>query len=112
MWGAWTTARVVAQALGYPPEFLQREAELYLASEDDILDVVLAQDNGFGSIMVVGHNPGLTDLANWLVPGLTNNLPTAGYVACDIECDDWNLRKRKGTTLRRYDFPKNRDRSV
>jgi phosphohistidine phosphatase len=29
---AWTTARVVAQELGYPLEFMHRESELYMAS--------------------------------------------------------------------------------
>jgi len=31
---AWTTAKVVAQELSYPLEFLQREKDLYLASRE------------------------------------------------------------------------------
>ena len=74
-----------------PLEFLQREESLYLASLDDLLDTVVAQDNGFNSLMVVAHNPGLTDFANFLVPGLTNNLPTAVCVCVEIDRDDWSL---------------------
>ena len=103
---AWTTAKVVAQKLNYPLEFLQREDALYLASLDNWLDVVAAQDNGFNSIMLFGHNPGLTDFANYLSPGLTHNVPTAGVVCVNIDRDDWLLYERPKTKLVLYDFPK------
>ena len=103
---AWTTAKVIAQAINYPREFLQKEDRLYLASLDDILDVIVAQDNGFNNLMVVGHNPGLTDFANFLVPGLTNNLPTAGVVSVQVDQDDWSLYERPATELLVHDWPK------
>ena len=103
---AWTTAKVIAQAISYPREFLQKEERLYLASLDDILDVVVAQENGFNNLMVVGHNPGLTDLVNFLVPGLTNNLPTAGVVSVQIDQDHWSLYERPATELVVHDWPK------
>jgi len=105
---ALTTARIVAAELSYPPEFLQREKALYLASVDDMLDVLVAQDNGFNNIMLFGHNPGMTDFANYLVPGLTHNLPTAGVVSVNINSDDWSLYERPKADLVLYDFPKNR----
>jgi phosphohistidine phosphatase len=103
---AWTTAKAVAKALNYPTEFLQREDQLYLASLDDLLDVVVAQENKFNNIMIVAHNPGLTDFANFLQPGLTNNLPTAGVVTVNIDQDHWNLYERPKTELVYHDWPK------
>jgi phosphohistidine phosphatase len=103
---AWKTARVIAGEIGYPIEFLQREDGLYLASLDNWLDVIAAQDNGFSSIMAFGHNPGLTDFANFLSPGLTHNVPTAGVVCVNIDRDDWMLYERPKTELVVYDYPK------
>jgi phosphohistidine phosphatase len=103
---AWATAKVLAQEIGYPIEFLQREDGLYLASLDDILDVLVAQDAEFNNLLLVGHNPGLTTFANFLVPGLTSNLPTAGVVAVQFEQSDWNLYTRPAAELVVYDFPK------
>ena len=103
---AWTTARIFARELGYPVEFLQREDGLYLASLDNLLDVVATQDAGFSNLMLFAHNPGLTDLANYLVPGLTNNLPTSGAVSVDLDSDDWMLHDRPKTELVFYDYPK------
>ena len=103
---AWQTARIVAHQIDYPLEFLQREESLYLASLDQLLDVVAAQDNSFNHLMVVGHNPGLTDFANFLSPGLTNNLQTAAVVSVEIDRDDWMLYERPKTRLLVYDYPK------
>lgn len=105
---AWTTAKIIAKEISYPREFLQREDRLYLASTDEILDVIMAQDDEFQSLMVVGHNPGMTSLANFLSPGLTNNLPTAGVVSVQIDQQDWNLFERPKTQLLVHDYPKKR----
>lgn len=103
---AWTTAKAVAKEIGYPTEFLQRESDLYLASQRDILDVLVAQDEKFNSLMVVGHNPGLTTFANYLVPGITHNVPTAGVVCVNIDQDDWNLHGQPAAELVLFDYPK------
>jgi phosphohistidine phosphatase len=105
---AWTTAKVIARELGYPLEFLQREDDLYLASVNTLLDVLVAQDERFNNIMLFGHNPGLTDFANYLVPGLTNNLPTCGVVSVSFDKDDWSLYERPEIALDLYDYPKKR----
>ena len=101
-----TTATIIAHELGYPIEFLQREDALYLASLDDLLDVIVAQDNGFNNLMLVGHNPGLTEFANFLVPGITDNVPTAGVVAVQMDCEDWSLYAQPKCELLAYDYPK------
>ena len=103
---AWTTAKIVARELNYPKEFLQREDHLYLASLDEILDIIMSQDNGFNNLMIVGHNPGLTDLTNFLQPGLTNNLPTAGVVSVEIDQETWSLYERPQTRLLVHDWTK------
>ncbi len=103
---AWTTAKAIATEIGYPIEFLQRENKLYLASLDDLLDVLESQESGFNSLMIVGHNPGLTTFANYLSPGITGNVPTAGVVSVSFEREDWNLYEQPETELLTYDYPK------
>lgn len=105
---AWTTAKIIAQKIGYPLEFLQREDDLYLASLDTLLDVVVAQQNEINNLMIVGHNPGLTDFANFLSPGLTGNLPTAGVVSVSVATDDWKLYEQPATELLFFSYPKKR----
>lgn len=107
---ALTTAKTIAAEIDYPLEFLQREAGLYLASLDDFLAIVAAQDAGFNNIMVVGHNPGLTAFANFLSPSLTSNVPTSGVVCVNVDRENWDLRDRPVTELVLYDYPKKKKR--
>ena len=81
---------------------------MYLASLDTLLDVIAVQDTGFNNLMIVGHNPGLTAFANFLSPGLTSNIPTAGFLSVRFERDDWNLHEQPETELVVYDYPKKR----
>ena len=103
---AWTTAKVVAKKISYPIEFLQCDERLYNAGVRRIIDVLAEQDIGFNSIMIVGHNPGFTDFANYLVPGLTHNIPTCSFVSVTVDSDDWNLKADKNAELVTYDYPK------
>lgn len=103
---AWETAKVVAQQIGYPLEFLQQESDLYLASRRKLIEIIGRQDNGFNSMLVVAHNPGLTDLANYLIAGLTDNLPTSGIVSINLASDEWDLRQTGDNELLVYDYPK------
>lgn len=103
---AWTTAKAVAMEIAYPLEFLQRESDLYLAGVSTLLKIIGNQDNGFNSIMIVGHNPGLTELANHFVPDVTANLPTCGLASINIDTDDWDLGNASEVELIVYDYPK------
>ena len=103
---AWTTARIVAEQINYPLEFLEKEPDLYLASLDRLLDVIVAQDASINNLMTVGHNPGLTSLVNFFSPGLTDNLPTCGIVSVSMDTDSWNLYTPPKASLDFYEYPK------
>jgi phosphohistidine phosphatase len=104
------TARTVARVLGYPREFVQIDPSLYLADPAAILDVVGKQEERFTDILVVGHNPGFTELVNKLLPDLElHNLPTAGVIAMESTAARWADVAARNTTLLFYDYPKNPD---
>lgn len=105
---ALATAKEVAKAFSYPLEFLQHEDALYLASPSTLLEVVATQDSRFQSLMVVGHNPGLTDFCNALLPTLDlANLPTAGVVALTSSATKWGDIGPENCQLDFFDYPKN-----
>jgi len=106
---AWTTAKVIAEKISYPFEFLQRAERLYHANARKIIDVLAEQDIGFNSILMVGHNPGFTEFANQLVPGLTHNIPTCGFVSMLIDSDDWHVKSDTAVQLITYDYPKKKN---
>lgn len=99
------TARLIAEAIGYPREFLQREIELYLAPPADILAVLARQDDAFNDILVCGHNPGLTELANQLTGSQIDGIPTCGLVVIEAPIRRWR-ELGPGCALTIRDFPR------
>ena len=100
------TAQIIARELGYPGEFLQREPELYLATPEQIMAVLARQADSFRNIIVCGHNPGLTELANQLAGCDIDNIPTCGMVVIDLDLESWAGIAKAVGTLQLYDFPK------
>jgi phosphohistidine phosphatase len=103
---AWSTAKIIATEITYPIEFLQRDRNLYHAGVNRLIHVLASQDEGFENIVLVAHNPGLTQLANELIPGLTTNLPTCGFVSVLVDVDTWDLRGRRSAELVEFNYPK------
>ncbi|HJR70180.1 MAG TPA: histidine phosphatase family protein [Gammaproteobacteria bacterium] len=84
------TAQIVAAAHDYPRERIVVDERLYLAGPVEILAVIAAFDPTRRCVLVVGHNPGISELATALVPELGDtDLPTCGLVALDAASHDW-----------------------
>jgi phosphohistidine phosphatase len=109
---AWATAKIVARSINYPLEFLQRENALYLATPDEILDTVTAQDDQFCDVMVVAHNPGLTELLARLCDSGVDNMPTAAVATVELPIKSWlDVHGARGRLVY-YDYPKNAEDPV
>lgn len=100
------TAQLIARELGYPSEFLQREPELYLATPEQIMAVVARQADSFRDIVVCGHNPGMTELANRLSNGAIDNMPTCAMAVIDLDMDSWSGITTASGHLHLFDYPK------
>jgi phosphohistidine phosphatase len=90
------------------------EPRIYEAAADDILDVIKQTANQVHVLLLVGHNPGLRDLAEMLIASgdvearqrLLNKLPTAGLAAIDFPLDDWRKLHPKAGRLDRFVAPR------
>lgn len=104
---AFTTALIFARALNQGAMAFHLEPEIYEAGTGTLLKVLRRQSASVKSIMMVGHNPGFTDLCNLLtVKDLIDNLPTCGIMAFQVPIDDWKDLKEGGASLKFYQFPK------
>ena len=65
------------------------DAALYLASLDELMAYLAALNNTCSHIALLGHNPGLTELCNYLAGDTLNNLPTCGVYSLGLTIDDW-----------------------
>ncbi len=100
------TAKLIAQEIDYPPKQIQWLESLYAAGSESMLQIISEIDDGFSQVLLVGHNPGLTDLAERLTGTLVDNIPTAGVMAIDFEIESWaNMMEGSGTVVF-FDYPK------
>ena len=64
---------------------------LYTFDEADLINWIAAANDGLDSIALIGHNPAMTELANFLCPMLAlSNLPTAGWLWFCFDYDSWD----------------------
>jgi phosphohistidine phosphatase len=101
------TATLVAGQLDYDSAAIVKEPDIYDAGPDDLYSVTAELKNKFTSVMLIGHNPGLTDFANGLCGAVIDNIPTCGVVCIDFLCDSWREVKPRYGTLVFFDYPKN-----
>ncbi len=93
------------------PHFLD---SLYLATPPHLLDVLRKCADSVAHLMVIGHNPGLHDLALDLIAAgppdarrrLVAKLPTAGLVVIRFESDHWRDVASGAGQLARFVTPR------
>lgn len=91
------TAIIVATGLGYALNEIATDGDIYDASVSDLLSVLTRLDDGLETVLLFGHNPGLTELINRLQSESLFNLPTSGVFAIDLPIDSWGMiSKAKG----------------
>ena len=88
------TAHIFARTTGYPHERVQVNEKLYLHGENETYHILKNLPNELDSVMIVGHNPDVTFLANQLAGCFVNPLPTSGVVTICFETDQWSETDR------------------
>ena len=100
------TAEAVAEKLGYPSLEIVFEKAIYEASVSDLIEVVRNLPDDADEVLLVGHNPALTELINRLGDVRLDNLPTASLVGFSFETERWReIEPRSGTYLF-FEYPK------
>lgn len=64
-------------------------SELYLAELNELLAIINVAESSIKNLLLIGHNPGLTDLCNYLVNDDLDHLPTCSVYAINLHVDDW-----------------------
>jgi phosphohistidine phosphatase len=98
-----------------PPPQVESLDELYGAEPTQLLQLIrMAEVTDPRQLMVVGHNPGMHELALALTgsgdaaakKALEDNLPTTGLAILDFAIEDWNEVAFRRGTLVRFTSPK------
>ena len=99
------TADGLADKIGFEGQrdYLQ---ELYLTPPATLKETLMLQENAFDTIMVIGHNPQMTDVANMLSSEHIAKIPTLGIVAITFDIDEWSQLDDTQGEIEFFIFPK------
>ncbi len=75
--------------LQIPESKIVYDDSLYLASLSELKDCINNLPNNCERVAIVGHNPGLTELCDYLIGNEIGNLPTCAVCNIEFPIDDW-----------------------
>lgn len=67
----------------------QLDEALYTFDDEALLAWCQRLDNDLSNVLLVGHNPALTELCNSLAGAAIENIPTCGYARIELPIDNW-----------------------
>lgn len=102
---ALTTARLIAEQLGYPEANIRVDARIYEADPDRLLDVLGELDAALRVVMLVGHNPELTELAQRWTDKI-EHMPTAAVAEFAFAAKTWAEAVKQRPRLVWFNTPK------
>ncbi len=100
------TAGFIADQLSYPKSRIVKEPLFYHAGIHDLMAKVQTTQNGVTSLMIFGHNPGLTDFVNYMTGADIYNIPTCGIAEIDFDVTSWKQIGSGIGILISLDYPK------
>jgi len=102
-----TTAEILAEQVGFPQNQIQQTKDLYHASATELQEIISELDDRICSVVLFGHNPGMTSLLARLYGLQIDNLPTCGVVHLQFREANWKDASSALPARAYFDFPKN-----
>ncbi|MBW2231005.1 MAG: histidine phosphatase family protein [Deltaproteobacteria bacterium] len=100
------TAHEIAGRIDDLAESIVTRDDMYLASARALLDIVRETEAGVRHLVLVGHNPGLSDLWDWLVDERGGGLPTGGIARLELSVGSWLDASQGDAILLDFDHPR------
>lgn len=105
------TAAYVCEQLPFVEENILLEEDVYEASVRTLLRVVNQLEESCQKVLVFGHNPGLSYLAEYLTKQDIGDMPTSAIISITFELESWGLVSEGTGKLDWYIYPKDSELS-
>jgi len=102
-----TTANIMARVLGVAAAKITQDERIYLASPKMIMEVIRESGDASRHLMIVGHNPGITEFADKISAERSlDNMPTCAFYSLEFEIDHWSELQWNSGSNADFDYPK------
>jgi phosphohistidine phosphatase len=79
---------------------------IYEAHASELYEILRTLPQEANSVMIVGHNPSLTNFTNRFEGPFFDNIPTCGIVVLESKIENWADFDDKNTHVAHFYFPK------
>lgn len=100
------TAKMLAKGLNFPIDKIRIDKRIYHQDADGLFNEFYDIPQRFNNVMLVGHNPTLTNFANHFVKPKIDWIPTSGIVCIEFDTDHWEEIVEAKSRLKFVIFPK------
>lgn len=100
------TLQLMKEVLGLPVKNIQFHKDLYLAPAELILHHIKDTPNEVNELMVVAHNPGVSDLISNLTTETISEVPTNSVACILFDTNSWKKINYSNGKLGYYIYPK------
>lgn len=100
------TAKIIAEEMGCPKKQIVIDDALYLQGISAIINLIQSIDDSHESVMLFGHNPDFTQLAEQLTDYQVDNIPTCGIFCIDFNVGFWQEVDEGKGLFTFFDYPK------
>ncbi|MDH3646115.1 MAG: histidine phosphatase family protein [Gammaproteobacteria bacterium] len=100
------TARTIAEKIGVSSSAIKLEEDIYLADPVTLYQVMQQLDDSHQTVMLFGHNPGFTMLANEIGDASIDHMPTCSIAVFNLKIETWSRIARGCGELVFFDYPK------
>lgn len=100
------TAEAVAKQLNLAKADISYDRSIYEATLETLIELVRKLDNELENVILIGHNPGISELGEWFTDDAPEWLPTCGLLALELTIDAWNDVAASCAYLVAYEYPK------
>jgi phosphohistidine phosphatase len=85
------TAEIIARETSLPPRSIRHEEPLYLGGAQETLKLVRSIGPRVSHLMIIGHNPGISELAHLLAPRQDmGGLATGALCSITFDLEQWS----------------------
>ncbi len=103
---ALTTAEIFANELYYPKEKIVCEQNIYESGIFELEEITRNIPDINSTVIMFGHNPGITSYANHLGDKYIDSMPTCSIVGIELGVNSWKeVERGKGKTFL-FEYPK------
>lgn len=103
---AYETAKIFAEKLSYPEQKIIKEEFIYEGyTTGQLIDYINQQDNKYNSIMIVGHNPCISQSSIRISKNFHYKFNTSSCVSLLFETNKWDIQPITGE-IEFFEFPR------